>query len=122
MDRAEKAAQARRQPVEQLLTDTLAAALPPSAQGDPDRLPPAARLSDFDREVVAFEQHKPHIQAQYPDRVVAIYHGEVVMVGDDKLAVFDAVLKKYGPIPAYIEWVDGETPRRARHSSARVAP
>jgi PHD/YefM family antitoxin component YafN of YafNO toxin-antitoxin module len=81
----------------------------------------AAAPADFDREVAAFEQLKPALLKQYAGQAVAIHRGQVVAVGDDKMAVLDQVLAQYGPVPCYIEWVEPETPRRARISSAWVA-
>lgn len=77
--------------------------------------------AEFEREVAAFERLKPALLEQYPGRAVAIHGSQVVAVGDDKMAVLDDVMKQFGPAPCYIEWVERETPRRARISSAWVA-
>jgi hypothetical protein len=69
---------------------------------------------EFLREIAAFERLKPELLKQYKGRVVAIYRGDVVAVGDDKMSVHDAVLEKFGSVPCYIEWVEEVTPRRAR--------
>lgn len=84
------------------------------------RQAPAAPV-EFQREVTAFEHLKPTLQEHHPGRVVAIHGGQVIAIGDDKMAVLDDVTAKFGPIPCYIEWVEPETPRRARISSAWVA-
>jgi PHD/YefM family antitoxin component YafN of YafNO toxin-antitoxin module len=84
------------------------------------RQTPAAP-AEFSQEVAAFEQLKPALQERFAGQAVAIHRGQVVAVGDDKMAVLDAVLAQFGPVPCYIEWVDPETPRRARISSAWVA-
>ncbi len=84
------------------------------------RQAPAAPV-EFQREVTAFEHLKPALQEHHSGRVVAIHGGQVIAVGDDKMAVLDDVTAKLGPVPCYIEWVEPETPRRARISSAWVA-
>jgi hypothetical protein len=81
----------------------------------------AAAPAEFDHEVMAFERLKPALVQQHPGRAVAIYRGQVVAVGDDKMAVLGQVLAHNGPIRCYIEWVEPETPRRMRISSAWVA-
>ncbi len=84
-------------------------------QAVPSPMPP-----EFADEVAAFERLKPTLQAQYGGQVVAIYQGQVVATGDDKMAVLGRVLDEIGPVPCYIEWVEPESPRRARISSAWV--
>ena len=73
---------------------------------------------EFLREIAAFEQIKPELLQQYKGRVVGIYQGQVVAVGDDVLAVHDMVVAKFGPVPCYVEWVEEQTPRRVRMVSA----
>jgi hypothetical protein len=79
------------------------------------------RYPDFEREVAAFERLKPELLKTYKGRVVAIHQGQVVAVGDDRMAVLDTVLEKLGPVPCYIEWVEEETPRRVRMTSTWIA-
>ncbi len=112
IQRAQQAAKARHQPLEQVLTDTLAAALPKVEEELHD-----PKLADFEREVASFERLKPQLLKQYPGRVVAIYHEQVVAVGDDDMDVYGEVLEKVGDVPCYIERVQVETPRRARITS-----
>jgi hypothetical protein len=119
--RAEKVARSRQQPLEQVLAAVLAAGLSEAENISEDQQANSAKLAGFDREVPAFEALKPQLQAQYAGRVVAIHDGQVVMTGDDKLSAFDAVIEKYGPVLAYIEWAEAEAPRRARIPSARVS-
>lgn len=57
----------------------------------------------FEQEVTAFEQQKPQLLQTYPGKIVAIYQGRVVAVGDDRLKVHDEVIEKYGNVPCYIE-------------------
>ncbi len=74
----------------------------------------------FEREVAAFERLKPTLQEQYSGRAVAVYQGQVIAAGNDKMAVLGAVLETRGPVPCYIEWVEPEAPRQARIPSAWV--
>ena len=74
----------------------------------------------FEREVTAFERLKPTLQEQYSGRAVAIYQGQVIAAGADKMAVLETVLETRGPVPCYIEWVEPEVPRQARIPSAWV--
>ena len=80
-----------------------------------------AAPAEFDQEVAAFERLKPTLLKQHAGRAVAIYHNQVVTVGDDKMSVLTEVLAQFGPVPCYIEWVAPETPRRTRIPSAWVA-
>lgn len=80
--------------------------------------PPAP--AEFLQAVAAFDRLKPQLLSEHGGRVVAIYQDRVVAVGDDRLSVFDEVVQKYGYVPCYIEWVEPETPRRARMPSAWV--
>jgi len=81
----------------------------------------AAAPAEFDHEIAAFERLKPALLKQHAGRAVAIYHSQVVAVGDDKMSVLAEVLARFGPVPCYIEWVAPETPRGVRISSAWVA-
>lgn len=76
---------------------------------------------DFEREVAAFEQLRPALAEQYPGQAVAIYQGQVVAAGKDKMAVLDRVLETLGPVPCYIEWAEAGAPRTVRVASAWVA-
>jgi PHD/YefM family antitoxin component YafN of YafNO toxin-antitoxin module len=80
-----------------------------------------AAPAEFDQEVAAFERLKPALLKQHVGRAVAVYHGQVVAVGDDKTSVLAEVLARFGPVTCYIEWVAPETPRHVRVSSTWVA-
>ena len=84
------------------------------------RAEPLTMPSEFALEVAAFDRIRPTLQEQYGGQVVAIYQGDVVAVGSDKMAVLAQVQAEYGSIPCYIEWVEPETPRRARVTSAWI--
>ncbi|MBX2999644.1 MAG: hypothetical protein KF893_14090 [Caldilineaceae bacterium] len=75
---------------------------------------------EFLDSIAAFERLLPQLLEQYRGQAVAIYQGRVVASGDDKMAVLGQVLDEYGPVPCYIEWVDPESPRRARVPSVWV--
>ena len=83
---------------------------------------PSEREPDpaFAREVAAFERLKPQLLQQYPGRVVGIYQGEIVAVGDNRLDVLDQVWDQFGEVSCYIETVEPVTPRRARMPSVRI--
>lgn len=74
----------------------------------------------FEQEVLAFERLKPRLLRQYPGRVVGIYQGQVVAVGDNRLDVLDQIWDKFGEVSCYVENVEPETPRRARIPSAWI--
>jgi predicted transcriptional regulator len=75
---------------------------------------------ELEREIKAFAQLKPELLQKYKGRVVAIYQGQVVAVGDDRMEVLGVVLENLGPVPCYIEWVEEETPRRVRITSTWI--
>jgi hypothetical protein len=77
--------------------------------------PPPA---DLQAEIAAFARLKPALLKQYPGRAVALYQGEVVAVGDDKMEVLANVYARLGEVHCYVEWVEPETPRRVRMPSA----
>jgi hypothetical protein len=68
----------------------------------------------FDQEVAAFNTLKPTLLAQYPDQYVAIYQGQVVGNGDNRLFLLKAVYNRFGEVPCYIEKVTSEPLRRVR--------
>lgn len=84
---------------------------------------PAANgnLASFDREVAAFEALDSQLQDQYAGKAVAIYQSQIVADGDSKLAVLDAVLTRFGPVPCYVDWVKPSGPRRVRVPSVWIA-
>jgi hypothetical protein len=78
-----------------------------------------AAPAEFMAEVAAFERMRPELRVKYPGRVIAVYRGEVIAVGSDKMQVLDTVLREYGAAMCYIDSVDPALPRRV--SSAWVA-
>ena len=74
------------------------------------------------REVEAFERMKPELLRQYRNRVVAIYNGQVVEVGNENESVADVAMRVYerlGYIPVYVHRVE-ETPRVYKIPSPRI--
>ena len=76
---------------------------------------------DFEAEIAAYERLRPELLKRYQGRVVAIAQGQVVEVGDKqdtKMSVLTRVRARLGNIPCYIEYVEANTPRRARVPSS----
>lgn len=78
-------------------------------------------MQAFEQEVEAFERLKPVLLAQYAGQYVAIYQGQVVASGGEKLALLDKVREQFGNVVCYIEKVSPDSPRTVRMPSARVA-
>ena len=74
----------------------------------------------FEQEVAAFERMRPSLMAHLKGQFVAIYQGEVIATGDDKLALLNQVREQHGDIVCYIEKVVPDSPRTVRMPSARV--
>jgi hypothetical protein len=74
----------------------------------------------FEQEVAAFERMRADLLAQYAGQFVAIYQGQVVASGDEKLALLDQVRQQYGNVVCYIEKVAPDSPRTVRMPSVRV--
>lgn len=75
----------------------------------------------FEQEVAAFERMRADLLAQYAGQFVAIYQGQVVASGSEKLALLDKVRQQYGNVVCYIEKVAPDSPRTVRMPSVRVA-
>lgn len=71
----------------------------------------------FEQEIAAFEQMKPVLLEQYAGQFVAIYQGQVVAVGANRLALVKEVYNRFGEVPCYVEQVTAEPPRRVRITS-----
>lgn len=74
----------------------------------------------FERELAHFERLKPQLLQQYPGRYVAIYQGEVVAVGDNKMDVLAMAEAALGNVPFCVSQVTEGGPRRVRMPSAWV--
>ncbi len=68
----------------------------------------------FEQEVAAFKVLKPKLLQKYPDQYVAIYKGQVVANGDNRLSVVKEVYNQVGEVPCYVEKVTLEPLRRVR--------
>ena len=65
-----------------------------------------AEEAAIDREHAAFEKMLPELLQNYEGRVVAIYQGQVVGVGDDRMAVWANTRKQLGNVPIYVQTVE----------------
>jgi hypothetical protein len=68
----------------------------------------------FDQEVAAFNALRPVLLEQYSNQYVAIYQGQVVGNGDNRLLLLKEVYSQFGEVPCYIEKVTSEPLRRVR--------
>ena len=75
----------------------------------------------FEQEVAAFERMRAALLEEYPGQYVAIYQGQVIASGDEKLVLLDQVREQFGHIVCYIEKVAVDSPRTVRMPSVRVA-
>lgn len=75
----------------------------------------------FEQEVAAFERMKSALLKQYAGQYVAIYQGNVVGSGAEKLPLLDQVRAEFGNIVCYIEKVATDSPRTVRVPSVHVA-
>ena len=83
----------------------------------------SAPAEAFRREVAAFERMKPELLRQHPGRVVAIYDGQVIEIGDENESVADVATRLYermGYVPVYVQRVE-DNPRVYKISSPRIA-
>ena len=64
----------------------------------------------FQREVAAFEHMKPELLKTHLGKAVAVYHGEIVAVGETKAQVYEQVTARFGEAPIFIHVVE-ESPR-----------
>ncbi len=72
------------------------------------------------REIEAFERLYPELLKNYKGKVVAIYKGHVVAVGETRQDVLKAVWDQFGPVPCYIERVGEAVPEKVRIPSGWV--
>jgi hypothetical protein len=103
---------------EEKTTDTLIAEWIAERLGQSE----ATQISEaFVEEVAAFEQLRPALLEEYEGQYVAIYQGEMVASGEDKLALLHRVRERFGHVVCYIERVAPDSPRTVRAPSFRVA-
>ncbi len=60
----------------------------------------------FAQERAAFERMLPELAQAYPNRVVAVYQGKVVEVGDDVGETLASVHVRYGYVVCYVGRVE----------------
>jgi PHD/YefM family antitoxin component YafN of YafNO toxin-antitoxin module len=65
-----------------------------------------AEEAAIEREHAAFQRMLPELLKQYKGRVVAIYNGQVVDVGDDRMEVWKQARQKLGQVPVYVQTVE----------------
>jgi hypothetical protein len=65
-----------------------------------------AEESAIEQEHAAFERMLPELLKQYQGQAVALYKGQVVAVGDDKMDLWSQVRQKLGPVPVYVQKVE----------------
>lgn len=94
--------------VQQKTTDTLIAEWISERLGQSE----ASQISRaFAEEVAAFEQLRPSLLDQYEGQYVAVYQGEMVASGENKLALLHRVRERFGHIVCYIEKVTPDSPK-----------
>lgn len=74
----------------------------------------------FELEVAAFERMKPELLDKHQGEYVAIYSGEVVATGEDKLELLHEIYEQFGPVVCYIEQVGASGLRTIRMPSIRT--
>ncbi|MBE7551568.1 MAG: hypothetical protein HS126_10895 [Anaerolineales bacterium] len=62
--------------------------------------------ASIEREHTAFKQMLPELLKQYPGRAVAIHNGQVVAVGDDRMAVWEQARRQLNDAPVYVQTVE----------------
>jgi PHD/YefM family antitoxin component YafN of YafNO toxin-antitoxin module len=65
-----------------------------------------AEEAAIEREHAAFKRMLPELLKQYEGRVVAIYEGQVVDVGDDRMEVWERARQQLGKVPVYVQTVE----------------
>ncbi|MEZ4869525.1 MAG: DUF5678 domain-containing protein [Caldilineaceae bacterium] len=58
------------------------------------------------REHQAFQQMLPALLQEYAGRVVALYHGEIIAVGDDRMDVWQRARQQTKGAPVYVQTVN----------------
>jgi len=60
----------------------------------------------IEHEHAAFQQMLPELLRQYQGRVVAIHHGKVIAVGDERIEVWQQARQQTGGVPVYVQTVE----------------
>ena len=75
----------------------------------------------IEQEIASFERMQAELSKQFGSQYVAIYQGQVVAHGPDKLKLTEQVYAQFGEVPCFIERADAADPRTARMPSIRIA-
>jgi hypothetical protein len=75
----------------------------------------------IEHEIVSFERMQAELSRRYGSQYVAIYQGQVVAHGPDKLMLTERVRAQFGVGPVFVERADATEPRTARMPSIRIA-
>jgi len=62
--------------------------------------------ASIEREHTAFKRMLSELLKRYPGRVVAIHNGQVVAVGDDRMAVWEQARHQLNGAPVYVQTVE----------------
>lgn len=65
-----------------------------------------AEEAAIEQEYAAYQKMLPELLEKYAGRVVALYQGEVVQVGDDEGDIWQQARERLGPVPIYVETVE----------------
>jgi hypothetical protein len=74
----------------------------------------------IDLEHRTFQQMLPDLLKTYRGRVVAIYQGQVVASGDDRLEVWQRARQQLGSVPVYVQRVES-SPKTYKMPHRKVA-
>ncbi len=83
------------------------------------RLVRQAEEAAIEREHAAFQKMLPELLQEYEGRAVALYQGQVVGVGNDRMKVWRQAREELGHVPVYVQTVE-YPPRVYELSSVEV--
>jgi hypothetical protein len=86
----------------------------------PNIFPIVVPSEKWDREHQAFVRLLPSLLAVHRHKFVAIHDGQVVVAGDDHVAVAQAAYAKHGYVPIYVGLVSELPATAVRISSPRL--
>ena len=74
----------------------------------------------IEHEIASFERMQAELSRRYGGQYVAIYQGEVVAHGSDRLMLAEQVYAQFGEVPFFVERADATEPRTVRMPSIRI--
>lgn len=74
----------------------------------------------IEHEIASFERMQAELSRRYGGQYVAIYQGEVVAHGSNRLMLTEQVYAQFGEVPCFIERADATEPRTVRMPSIRI--